>query len=128
MNTRGIRRRDVWLASSNPYAVLTYETHLENPPRRFCDCHGSVCQASATVAPTETVAPPESAAPTETTAGQAPTTEGTVAETAPTTGAAQPSGVDGPVAPDFEFTLDDGSTFVLSEEAMPVYMVFWAEW
>ena len=85
-------------------------------------------QASATAAPTETVAPPESAAPTETTAGQAPTTEGTVAETAPTTGAAQPSGVDGPVAPDFEFTLDDGSTFVLSEEAMPVYMVFWAEW
>lgn len=80
-------------------------------------------QAAETVAPTETTA-----GTSETTAGQATTTEGSDAEAAPTTEAAQSSGVEGPVAPDFEFLLDDGSTFVLSEEAMPVYMVFWAEW
>lgn len=31
-------------------------------------------------------------------------------------------------APDFSLLLSDGSTFVLSEEARPVMMVFWAEW
>lgn len=41
---------------------------------------------------------------------------------------AAPSGVDGPAAPDFSLVLSDGSTFVLSEAAKPVYMVFWAEW
>ena len=39
-----------------------------------------------------------------------------------------PSGVDGPIAPDFSLLLGDGATFTLSEEAKPVYMVFWAEW
>ena len=32
------------------------------------------------------------------------------------------------LAPDFTLALADGSTFVLSEEARPVFMVFWAEW
>ena len=32
------------------------------------------------------------------------------------------------IAPDFSLPLGDGSTFVLSEEARPVFMVFWAEW
>lgn len=32
------------------------------------------------------------------------------------------------VAPDFSLALGDGSTFTLSEEARPVFMVFWAEW
>lgn len=36
--------------------------------------------------------------------------------------------LDGPSAPDFSLQLSDGSTFMLSEEARPVYMVFWAEW
>ena len=31
-------------------------------------------------------------------------------------------------APDFTLALGDGGTFVLSEEARPVYLVFWAEW
>ncbi len=31
-------------------------------------------------------------------------------------------------APDFTLELGDGGTFVLSEEARPVYLVFWAEW
>ncbi len=39
-----------------------------------------------------------------------------------------PSGVEGPVAPDFSLVLADGSTFTLSEGSRPVYMVFWAEW
>ena len=32
------------------------------------------------------------------------------------------------IAPDFDLLLSDGSTFVLSEETRPVFMVFWAEW
>lgn len=32
------------------------------------------------------------------------------------------------VAPDFSLALGDGSTFTLSEEARPVFLVFWAEW
>ena len=32
------------------------------------------------------------------------------------------------IAPDFTLELSGGSTFVLSEEARPVFMVFWAEW
>ena len=36
----------------------------------------------------------------------------------------------GPPAPDFSLALgEDGSAdFVLSQEVMPVFMVFWAEW
>jgi hypothetical protein len=33
-----------------------------------------------------------------------------------------------PIAPDFVLGLGNGETFVLSEEARPVYLVFWAEW
>jgi hypothetical protein len=33
-----------------------------------------------------------------------------------------------PDAPDFSLALGGGGTFVLSEEARPVYLVFWAEW
>jgi hypothetical protein len=36
--------------------------------------------------------------------------------------------VDGPAAPDFDLVLGDGTTFSLSGEEKPVYMVFWAEW
>ena len=32
------------------------------------------------------------------------------------------------LAPDFSLALGSGSTFVLSEETRPVFMVFWAEW
>ncbi len=34
----------------------------------------------------------------------------------------------GAVAPDFTLALGDGGTFTLSQEARPVYMIFWAEW
>lgn len=32
------------------------------------------------------------------------------------------------LAPDFTLNLGSGSTFVMSEETRPVFMVFWAEW
>ncbi len=35
---------------------------------------------------------------------------------------------DGPPAPDFTLAMGDGTSFTLSEEARPVFMVFWAEW
>lgn len=35
---------------------------------------------------------------------------------------------EGPDAPDFTMALADGDTFTLSEEAKPVYMIFWADW
>ena len=53
--------------------------------------------------------PAETAAPTESTEASAPS-------------------FDGPAAPGFELALNDGSTFRLTDEEKPVYMVFWAEW
>lgn len=35
---------------------------------------------------------------------------------------------DAPPAPDFTLALSDGESFTLSEQAMPVYMIFWADW
>ena len=62
-------------------------------------CGGSEGGASSTVAP-DTTAPPAGG--------------GTI---------------EGPAAPDFTLALGTGSdSFTLSEEAKPVYMVFWAEW
>jgi thiol-disulfide isomerase/thioredoxin len=34
----------------------------------------------------------------------------------------------GPAAPDFTLDLADGTTFTLSGDDTPVYLVFWAEW
>jgi hypothetical protein len=64
---------------------------------------------------------------------EAPTTSaatGSITETTSGVSPAEraPSGVEGPVAPDFSLVLADGSTFTLSEASRPVYMVFWAEW
>lgn len=76
-----------------------------------------------------TEAPGES---TTTTSGS-PGTDGTVPQpstggsTTTTAGTPLPP-LDGPPAPDFSLQLSDGSTFLLSEESRPVYMVFWAEW
>ena len=35
---------------------------------------------------------------------------------------------DAPPAPDFTLALGDGTSFTLSEESKPVYMIFWADW
>ncbi|MBK5268906.1 MAG: hypothetical protein JJE47_15920 [Acidimicrobiia bacterium] len=56
------------------------------------------------------------------------TTSGVTGDTAVSPAERAPSGVEGPVAPDFSLVLADGSTFTLSEGSRPVYMVFWAEW
>jgi len=43
-------------------------------------------------------------------------------------GAATTTTVSGLLAPDFSLDLADGTTFTLSAEQKPVYLVFWAEW
>ncbi|NNF63737.1 MAG: hypothetical protein HKN07_05695 [Acidimicrobiia bacterium] len=61
------------------------------------------------------------------------TTSGAEPSSAPTTTAdgapaATSTDFEGAPAPDFRLALADGSDFVLSDEAKPVYMIFWAEW
>lgn len=57
-----------------------------------------------------------------------PTTTG---QETPTTTDGEPGPKpEGPLAPDFTLALgaEGSEAFVLSQEAKPVYMVFWAEW
>lgn len=74
-----------------------------------------------------------SAGTTATTAPETPAT-GPPPETRPTVGVpatrppAAPTSAPADAAPDFALELGGGGTFVLSEEARPVFMVFWAEW
>jgi hypothetical protein len=87
---------------------------------------------------TDTAAPAVEASPTSTVAQSEPgvsTMATTVPDSAPSEtvpdSEAPPetaAPVDGTPAPDFTMTLNDGSTFTLSEEQKPVYLVFWAEW
>ncbi|MCP5115704.1 MAG: hypothetical protein GY953_33165 [bacterium] len=65
--------------------------------------------------------------PTATSAPQADSGDKASTEVMESTAAPTPS-FDGPPAPDFELALSDGSTFRLSDEQKPVYVVFWAEW
>ena len=68
----------------------------------------------------------------------APTTAGATEDTNATTDSIGDSGAslvpnatiapEGPAAPNFTMALADGGTFTLSEEAKPVYMIFWADW
>ncbi|MGZ5384521.1 MAG: TlpA family protein disulfide reductase [Acidimicrobiia bacterium] len=78
-------------------------------------------EAAATSAPTS--ATTTSQAPSSTTGaigdGEPTPTTGTMPETPQ---------VEGPAAPDFVFALGDGTSFSLSDEQKPVYLVFWAEW
>ncbi len=84
----------------------------------------------AAVAPDESsassVAP--GAAPTSTPSTGAGSETPAESPEAPSDGgqsAADPNAV---IAPDFTLALGEGGEFALSEEALPVYMVFWAEW
>ena len=82
-----------------------------------------VSQATATTGASESTAAPDAPAGTEAPAtSEAPTTDGTEAA------AVEPSGVEGPDAPDFSLALGDGSTYQLAADDKPVYLVFWAEW
>lgn len=82
----------------------------------------AVDETTATVeAPAGTTAPTDGGE-TETT--DAPgTTGGSGGETLP-----PESGVDGPAAPDVAIPYEGGSDLLLSQEVLPVYLVFWAEW
>lgn len=92
-------------------------------------CAGGAAPAS----PTTSQADPSDLSPV-TTVGEAPPETASPAPTdpAPTTDASSserpPPDPDRPIAPDFSLELADGSTFVLSQETRPVFMVFWAEW
>ncbi len=72
-----------------------------------------------------TTAPATSADDASTVPTTTPAPEGTNAERASERPAPDPSRE---IAPDFSLQLAGGSTFVLSEETRPVFMVFWAEW
>lgn len=69
---------------------------------------------------TTTVADEDSGATTTTDGDTSATTEPPATDEPP----------EGPLAPDFTLALgaDGSESFTLSEEADPVYMVFWAEW
>lgn len=93
-------------------------------------CGGSDEPAAASTAAPESVASPGDVVTTAP-ATTAPTVTAATGDTetaaAPPVTEAGPS-FDGPPAPDFELVLSDGSTFTLSDEQKPVYVVFWAEW
>lgn len=65
-----------------------------------------------------------------TSTGDSQATSAPVAGTAAESSAApdDAQGADDSGALDFELALSDGSTFRLSDEEKPVYLVFWAEW
>ena len=63
-----------------------------------------------------------------TTSTPAATDSGDSESAASTASPAVAPSFDGPAAPDFDLALSDGSTFLLSDEEKPVYIVFWAEW
>lgn len=94
----------------------------------LASCGGSAEPVAATAVTGAPAAPAQS--DNEPTAAAAPSTDtGGADSSEPTTStAAAAPAFDGPPAPDFELVLEDGSTFRLSDEQKPVYLVFWAEW
>jgi cytochrome oxidase Cu insertion factor (SCO1/SenC/PrrC family) len=80
----------------------------------------AACGTGATTTPTA----PSSTAAVSTSDEAPPASTATSAQPTATTRAP----VEGPLAPDFTLTLADGSTFTLSQEQKPVYIIFWAEW
>ena len=90
-------------------------------------CGGGATDAAS---PAET-SPPEAAGQTTAVPEAEPgTTPATEPGAEPSTTSAERPAPDPnrEIAPDFNLLLADGSTFVLSEETRPVFMVFWAEW
>ncbi len=99
-------------------ALLLVAVACAAPSTQDSIAEGGVSSSTAVVAPStlgQAESPPadlESPAPTET-------------DPPPAETVAPPAG---PPAPDFTLALGDGRSFTLSEEARPVYLVFWAEW
>lgn len=92
-----------------------------------CGGDGDTGITAATTAPTTMAATATTEAPIGgTTATDAPS--GGAADDPSTTASTAASGPEGDPAPDFTLGLADGSSFTLSAEQKPVYMIFWAEW
>jgi hypothetical protein len=91
----------------------------------------AACSSTDDAAPTTAVAPATSTGATATTAASAEDSDAT-RDSMGDSGASlvpnQTIAPEGPGAPDFTMVLADGDTFTLSEQAMPVYMIFWADW
>jgi len=91
----------------------------------------AACSSTDDAAPTTDVAPVADAATTAATAAPAEDSNAT-RDSMGDSGASlvpnQTIAPEGPDAPDFTMALGDGGSFTLSEEAKPVYMIFWADW
>jgi hypothetical protein len=91
----------------------------------------AACSSTDDAAPTTDVAPATSTGATATTAASAEDSDAT-RDSMGDSGASlvpnQTIAPEGPEAPDFTMALADGDTFTLSEQALPVYMIFWADW
>jgi hypothetical protein len=72
-----------------------------------------------TTAPRPSAVPPTTDPPPANEAAQPATTEPSAAPAIPD---------DAIDAPDFTLLLGDGTSYTLSEDPKPVYLVFWAEW
>ena len=81
-------------------------------------CGGTPTATTGEATTTTSVTAPASTASTVVTTSS-PTT---------VTGEAPPTTPGGDPAPEFSLQLGDGSTFMLSSEQRPLFMVFWAEW
>jgi hypothetical protein len=91
----------------------------------------AACSSTNDAAPTTDAAPATSAGATATTTAPAEDSDAT-RDSMGDSGASlvpnQTIAPEGPEAPDFTMALADGDTFTLSEQALPVYMIFWADW
>jgi hypothetical protein len=91
----------------------------------------AACSSTDDAAPTTEIAPAADAATTATTAAPAEDSNAT-RDSMGDSGASlvpnQTIAPEGPEAPDFTMALADGDTFTLSEQSLPVYMIFWADW
>ena len=95
-------------------------------------CGGGAADTADTAAPAESSSTARSdATPTTAVAATEPDTPPATEQTDEAAEPAEERPAPDPnreIAPDFDLLLADGSTFVLSEETRPVFMVFWAEW
>lgn len=97
--------------------------------RRSVALAGALAVVLAACGGGETASGPDEVAPTTDAGAEAPATTGaSAAGPAPSTTSAPAADPDAQAAPDFTLELGTGGEFALSEEAKPVYMVFWAEW
>ena len=95
-------------------------------------CGGGAAESTTA---TETTTATAGSVDDDSATGEAPADDpGTTGQPDETVGGDEPSAeprvtdFDGPLAADFSIDLNKTGMFTLSEEARPVYLVFWAEW